>query len=215
VGLPDGSIRQRSHTLRLVASISQQNEAIMVTPTRDSDLQQPGRLRPTAKTRIGLIVAISVAAGLIAAVALVAAPFVPADGNALTGVVLLGFALGWASLDAKAYHMPGQLIDVGGHRLHLHCTGSGSPTVVLEPGGGAASCDLGWIAPGIARSTRVCVDDRAGRGWSDAADVPQDGAHLAADLHTLLGPRPRSRPVRAGRSLVRRPVHSASPRVPG
>ena len=28
--------------------------------------------------------------------------------------------------------------------------------------------------------------DRAGRGWSDAADGPQDGAHIAADLHTLL-----------------------------
>jgi pimeloyl-ACP methyl ester carboxylesterase len=30
------------------------------------------------------------------------------------------------------------------------------------------------------------VYDRAGRGWSDAADGPQDGAHIAADLHTLL-----------------------------
>ena len=47
------------------------------------------------------------------------------------------------SLDARAYPMPGQLIDVGGHRLHLHCTGSGSPTVVLEPGQGGASSDLG------------------------------------------------------------------------
>jgi hypothetical protein len=34
------------------------------------------------------------------------------------------------SLDARAYPMPGQLVDVGGHRLHLHCTGSGTPTVV-------------------------------------------------------------------------------------
>jgi pimeloyl-ACP methyl ester carboxylesterase len=90
------------------------------------------------------------------------------------------------SLDARTYPMPGQLIDVGGHRLHLHCTGSGSPTVVLEPGGGAASSDLGWIAPAVARDTRVCVYDRAGRGWSDAAVGPQDGAHIAADLHTLL-----------------------------
>src|SRR5512132_1702763 len=40
--------------------------------------------------------------------------------------------------DAKAYPMPGQLIDVGGHSLHLRCTGSGTPTVVLEPG--AALC---------------------------------------------------------------------------
>jgi hypothetical protein len=41
--------------------------------------------------------------------------------------------------------------DVGGHRLHLYCTGSGSPTVVLEAGGGASSSDFGWIAPAVAR----------------------------------------------------------------
>src|SRR6478752_6895549 len=38
------------------------------------------------------------------------------------------------AMDANAYPMPGQLIDVGGHRLQLNCIGSGSPTVVLEPG---------------------------------------------------------------------------------
>ena len=90
------------------------------------------------------------------------------------------------SLDAGAYPMPGQLVDVGAHRLHLHCTGSGSPTVVLEPGGGASSSDVAWIAPVVARDTTVCVYDRAGRGWSDATDGPQDGTHIAADLHTLL-----------------------------
>lgn len=30
--------------------------------------------------------------------------------------------------DASRYEMPGQAYDVGGHKLHLHCTGSGSPT---------------------------------------------------------------------------------------
>jgi hypothetical protein len=92
------------------------------------------------------------------------------------------------SLDAKAYPPPGQLIDVGEHRLHLYCTGSGSPTVVLEPGGGgssSSSSDFAWIAPAVARDTRVCVYDRAGRGWSDATDGPQDGAHIAADLHMV------------------------------
>jgi pimeloyl-ACP methyl ester carboxylesterase len=79
--------------------------------------------------------------------------------------------------------MAGQLIDVGGHRLHLNCTGTGSPTVVLEPGGGEMSSNLGWITPGIAR---VCVYDRAGRGWSDSAETPQDGVQIATDLHTLL-----------------------------
>jgi pimeloyl-ACP methyl ester carboxylesterase len=90
------------------------------------------------------------------------------------------------SIDASTYPMPGQLVDVGGHRLHLYCTGSGSPTVVLEPGQGGTSSDLGWVAPAVARDSRVCVYDRAGRGWSDAAEGPQDAAQIAADLHTLL-----------------------------
>jgi pimeloyl-ACP methyl ester carboxylesterase len=88
--------------------------------------------------------------------------------------------------DAEAYPMPGQLIDVGGHRLHLSCTGAGTPTVVLEPAAGGMSSSLGWIAPAVARDTRVCVYDRAGRGWSEPADTAQDGAQIATDLHTLL-----------------------------
>ena len=90
------------------------------------------------------------------------------------------------ALDAQAYPMPGQLIDVGDHSLHLSCTGSGSPTVVLEPGSGEMSSNLGWIVPGIATKTRVCVYDRAGRGWSEPATTAQDGEQIATDLHTLL-----------------------------
>ena len=89
--------------------------------------------------------------------------------------------------DPSASAMPGRLVDVGGHRLHINCTGSGSPTVVLEPGLGEPSPVMaGWIAPTIATTTRVCVYDRAGRGWSEAADGPQDGTEVATDLHTLL-----------------------------
>ena len=88
--------------------------------------------------------------------------------------------------DSNAVPATGRLIDVGGHRLYLNCVGSGSPTVVLEPGAGATSSQLGWIAPAVARRTRVCVYDRAGRGWSEPADSPQDGARIATDLHTLL-----------------------------
>jgi pimeloyl-ACP methyl ester carboxylesterase len=227
-----------------------------------------------------LVVAGSLATGLVAALLLVAAPFVPATESGVTGAVLCGFALGWAMLAVLSvrltdqpqrwaavpalvmgaggvlleafgsavqgvlnwvwppvmlavaiwvmlrlrrqlpsvsgrwllyplfamlalgsisggyetvreamdatYPMPGQLIDVGGHRLHLSCTGSGSPTVVLEPGAGAMSSDLGWITPAVARNTRVCVYDRAGRGWSEPADTVQDGTQIATDLHTLL-----------------------------
>jgi pimeloyl-ACP methyl ester carboxylesterase len=84
------------------------------------------------------------------------------------------------------YAMPGRLVAVGGHRLHINCTGSGSPTVVLEPGAGSMSSAMAWIAPAVARGTRVCVYDRAGRGWSESASGPQDANQTAADLHTLL-----------------------------
>jgi pimeloyl-ACP methyl ester carboxylesterase len=253
----------------------------MATTSHDRDLERSGRVQPAADGRIGLITAASLAAGLVAALVLIAAPFIPAKDNILVGVVLLAFALGWAllavlsvrfstqpqrwaaapavffavaglvsllgsgavrdvfgwvwppallalvvwmiirvrrqvrsraarwllypvlavlmvaavgggyetvreSFDARIYPMPGQLVDVGGHRMHLHCTGTGSPTVVLEPGQGGASSDSGWVAPAVARDSTVCVYDRAGRGWSDAAEGPQDAAQIAADLHTLL-----------------------------
>jgi pimeloyl-ACP methyl ester carboxylesterase len=83
--------------------------------------------------------------------------------------------------------MPGELVDVGDHRLHLHCTGSGSPTAILEAGLGEFSVIMSaWIGPAVAADTRVCVYDRAGRGWSESASGPQDGVEVATDLHTLL-----------------------------
>ncbi len=236
---------------------------------------------PARAGHVGWIVAGSLAAGLIAALLLVAAPFISPEENDVTGAVLCGFAVGWAMLailstrytdqpqrwaaapalfmglggllmiafgsssrellnwvwppallalviwmflrarrqldsrsrrwllypvlavlavasvgggyetvrekaDSTAYPMPGQLIDVGGHRLHLNCTGSGSPTVVLQPGGGDFSSVMAWIAPAVAADTRVCVYDRPDRGWSDPADSPQDATQIAIDLHTLL-----------------------------
>ena len=89
-------------------------------------------------------------------------------------------------LDRSAYAMPGQSYDVGGHRLHLNCTGTGSPTVVLLNGLGETSPEWAWITTAVTADTRVCAYDRAGQGWSDDAAGPQDGAAIAADLHTLL-----------------------------
>jgi pimeloyl-ACP methyl ester carboxylesterase len=89
--------------------------------------------------------------------------------------------------DRRAYPPLGQMVDVGGYRLHIHCTGSGSPTVVLEAGLGETSYSMaGWIAPAVAQVTRVCVYDRAGYGWSEAAAGPRDGDAVTTDLHTLL-----------------------------
>lgn len=90
------------------------------------------------------------------------------------------------STDRRSHMPPGQLVDVGGHRLHLYCVGSGSPTVILESGLGEASAYWGWISTAVAGDTTVCAYDRAGRGWSDPAAVAQDGIAVARDLHILL-----------------------------
>ncbi len=107
---------------------------------------------------------------------------------AVMAVVAVGGAaetVGLAS-DQRSYAMPGRLHDVGGHRLHLDCTGSGGPTVVLMSGLGGSSVGWARIAPAVAGTTRVCAYDRAGQGWSEDAPDRQDGVAAAADLHTLL-----------------------------
>jgi pimeloyl-ACP methyl ester carboxylesterase len=88
--------------------------------------------------------------------------------------------------DQGRYPMPGASYDVGGHRLHLNCTGTGRPTVVLENGMSETSPLWSAITTEVAKKTRVCAYDRAGQGWSGDAAGPQDGLAVAADLHTLL-----------------------------
>jgi pimeloyl-ACP methyl ester carboxylesterase len=107
------------------------------------------------------------------------------------GLVVAGVAGSYETIqervDRSATAMPGHLIDVGGRRLYLHCTGSGRPTVVLVSGLAETSTYWGgWIAPAVAQSTTVCAYDRAGQGWSDPPASPQDGVAVATDLHTLL-----------------------------
>ncbi len=104
-------------------------------------------------------------------------------------LVLLALAGGYETISrgtAPSVAMRGRLVDVGPYRLHLECTGSGGPTVVLEPGAGNSAASMGLISPAVARYSRVCVYDRAGRGWSDPAASPPDGAQVATDLHKLL-----------------------------
>jgi pimeloyl-ACP methyl ester carboxylesterase len=90
------------------------------------------------------------------------------------------------SLDRRTNPAPGQLIDVGGHRLHLNCVGSGSPTVILESGLGEPAAYWKLISTAVVHETRVCAYDRAGRGWSEPAPDQQDGVAVARDLRVLL-----------------------------
>jgi pimeloyl-ACP methyl ester carboxylesterase len=105
---------------------------------------------------------------------------------ALAGVTYQAVA---TANDQQTYLPPGQLVDVGGYRLHLHCIGTanpGSPTVILEAGGGLASPGWTWVQSAVAASTRVCAYDRAGYGWSDPGPTPRDARQVVHELHTLL-----------------------------
>ncbi len=87
------------------------------------------------------------------------------------GVILAGAIYESVSeaADIRAYPPPGQMVDVGGYRLHINCTGEGSPTVAIERVWGYLSASLGWVQPELAKTTRICTHDRvAGMGWSEA-----------------------------------------------
>jgi pimeloyl-ACP methyl ester carboxylesterase len=88
--------------------------------------------------------------------------------------------------DQRNYPAPGQLVDIEGHRLHIYCTGQGSPTVILEAAADMMAADWGWIQPEIAKKTRVCAYDRAGMGWSESGPQPRDAIQVSTELHTLL-----------------------------
>lgn len=103
----------------------------------------------------------------------------------LTSTVLIAGAVAKTKLQA-AYPPIGQLIDVGGYRLHLSCEGTGGPTLILESGSGVPGLNWALIQPDIAKQARVCWYDRAGLGWSDSSPRPRTAAVMAEELYTLL-----------------------------
>lgn len=81
---------------------------------------------------------------------------------------------------------PGKLVELGGYKLHLNCSGEGSPTVVLESAFGGSSLDWEKVQAPAAQITRVCSYDRAGFGWSDPGPKSRDSKSIAQELHDLL-----------------------------
>jgi len=104
---------------------------------------------------------------------------------ALSAATVVGRA---QNADAPPFPPPGRLVDVGGWRLHLNCTGapSAQPTVVLEAGAGDFSVEWSLVQPGVARFVRVCSYDRAGDGWSELGPHPRTLRQVVYELHTLL-----------------------------
>jgi pimeloyl-ACP methyl ester carboxylesterase len=80
----------------------------------------------------------------------------------------------------------GKLVDLGGHRLHVYCTGSGSPTVLVETGFEEFSFDWILVQQRVSRFTRICTYDRAGYGYSDPGPLPRTYAQINLEIHDVL-----------------------------
>ena len=106
--------------------------------------------------------------------------FVVHGATLLTVVVLL------VAQQIETGSPPGRLVDIGGRRLHLHCTGSGSPTVLIEAGASSFAIDFALVQPEISTATRVCSYDRAGFGWSDPRPDVETPIRVIRDLRALL-----------------------------
>ncbi len=116
-----------------------------------------------------------------------------ARGLGVVAALIAGLSLAGAGYeavaargDARAYPPPGQMVDVGGYRLHIQCVGTGSPTVVLDAGLGGTSLDWSLVQTEMGQTTRVCAYDRAGMGWSENGPQPRTPEQVARELHTLL-----------------------------
>jgi pimeloyl-ACP methyl ester carboxylesterase len=98
----------------------------------------------------------------------------------------LGYQAVANAIEVRKYPPPGELVDIGGYRLHLYCTGEGDPTIVLDSG--AAGPGLMWalVQPELSKMNRVCSYDRAGLGWSDTAPTKRTSQNMVAELHILL-----------------------------
>src|SRR5688500_16002109 len=111
----------------------------------------------------------------------------------LGGLLIVALAAGatyqWIATrnDLATNPPPGRLVDVGGHRLHIACSGSGEPTVVLESGlGSAGTVGSSVVRSEVAEFTRVCAYDRAGMGYSDPGPSPRTARRITRELELLL-----------------------------
>jgi pimeloyl-ACP methyl ester carboxylesterase len=88
--------------------------------------------------------------------------------------------------DRRFNPMPGKLVDIGGYKMHINCTGQGTPTVILDSGLGDSYISWHKVQPQIAQFVRVCSYDRAGLGYSDSSPRPRTSKDSTEELHTLL-----------------------------
>jgi len=102
------------------------------------------------------------------------------------GAISCFYGLFIVTLPASTPNPPGKMVDLGGHRLHLNCSGHGSPTVVVENGQGDFSFDWFLVQKRVERFTQICTYDRAGYAWSDPGPLPRTFAQINLELQDAL-----------------------------
>jgi pimeloyl-ACP methyl ester carboxylesterase len=109
----------------------------------------------------------------------------------LTGLVALLaagalFQLAGTLVDRRLCPPVGRLVGEKSRRFHVVEQGAGEPTIILESG--IATSSLNWRAlqSELAKHTRVISYDRAGFGWSDAAQSPRTIANLVSELESVI-----------------------------
>ena len=106
----------------------------------------------------------------------------------LSAVLRMLLFLGMSAIAYAASTPPpiGKLVDLGGHRLHVNCSGKGSPVVVIENGLGDFSFDWVLVQNRVSNFTRICTYDRAGYAWSDPGPKPRTFAQINLELRDAL-----------------------------
>lgn len=93
--------------------------------------------------------------------------------------------------DRAAAPPPGELVDVGGYRMHVDVRQPDRPggpdvTVVLDAASLSVGAQWGWVQQQLADELRVVAYDRPGQGWSQRPPAPLDARALADDLDEAL-----------------------------
>jgi pimeloyl-ACP methyl ester carboxylesterase len=91
-----------------------------------------------------------------------------------------------ARRSAGLHPPPGAVIDVDGQRLHLVRAGTGRPAVVFEAGVAASSLSWTRVMPEVAAFTHAVAYDRAGLGWSEAAQSARSVDRIVAELRGVV-----------------------------
>jgi len=132
--------------------------------------------------------------------------------------LLVGFTYEQVGRARDASQLParvGQAVDIGGRTLNIYCSGQGTPTVILEPGGNSPGYEQLLLQSKMAVFTRTCWYDRAGVGWSDPPSSPRTSASIVSDLHEALHRAGVLPPyVMAGGSVGGEYVHIYTARYP-